>query len=361
MRDVGVRIVHQGRTTPTRVTFEAEQTRDPTMCYSAEVWASFDRYRAIGGVLAIKEFVKLAGWTQKKGVWIRTLPQALRRALLGTQREYGDEVFKAFAAAEISGIDDLTEDLQKQEDRLARAKEILASHKPTKAAEKERAAAEKKIKAGLRKLDDLKREPPADGTGRIWPGHFCPVLIRDPESGERLIVPMRYRCRLPGWTEQDERLKPGTYNARRDKLSTVWRRLFGYTHGIVGATHFFESVSLHRLQQRDLTPGEKDVSVEIEFAPEPAQDLYLACLWRYIEDTPEQPGFYTFAIITRDPPQEVQAAGHDRCVIAIRKENVQAWLNPDPHHLQAMYDILDNPVDAYYTHELLRKDDDEAQ
>lgn len=328
------------------------------MCYSAEVWASFERYRQLGGVLDIKEFVKLAGWAKKNGTWIRTLPQALRKALLGTETEYGEEVFKAFAAAEDQGIADLTVDLQSQEDRRAKAMEILASHKPTKAAEKDKAAAEKKIRAAQRKLEDLQRGPPPDGTGRIWPGYFAPVLIRDHETGEKLIVPMRYRCRLPGWTEQDEKAKPGTYNARRDKLSTVWRKLFGYNHGIVGVSHFFESVSLHRLQQRDLAPGERDVSVEIEFTPEPAQDLYLACLWRYVEDTPEQPGFYTFAIITRDPPPEVQAAGHDRCVIAIRKENVEAWLNPDPHHLQQMYDILDNPVDAYYAHELVNKSDD---
>lgn len=324
------------------------------MCYSAEVWASFDRYRAIGGVLDIQAFAKLAGWTRKKGVWIRTLPQALRRALLGTRQEYGEEVFKAFTAAEMAGIADITEDLQKQEDRASRAKEILASHRPTKAAEKELAAAEKKIKAGLRKLDDIKREPSEDGTGRIWPGYFCPVLIRDPESGERHIVPMRYRCRLPGWTEQDEKLKPGTYNARRDKLSTVWRQLFGYNHGVVGATHFFESVSLHRLQQRELAPGEKDVIVEIEFTPEPMQDLYLACLWRYVEDTPGQPGFYSFAIITRDPPPEVIAAGHDRCVVAIRPEHLDTWLNPDPMKLAEQYAILDKPVDAYYAHELVK-------
>ena len=72
---------------------------------------------------------------------------------------------------------------------------------------------------------------------------------------------MRYRCRLYGWTAKEEALKPGTYNARRDKLSTVWKKLFGYNHGIVVASRFYESVSLHRLQQRELAPGEKDISV----------------------------------------------------------------------------------------------------
>ena len=69
------------------------------------------------------------------------------------------------------------------------------------------------------------------------------MLIHDPETGERMVVPMRYRCRLPGWTEADEIEKPGTYNARRDKLSTVWRKVFGYNHGIMVVDRFYGLVS----------------------------------------------------------------------------------------------------------------------
>jgi len=80
-------------------------------------------------------------------------------------------------------------------------------------------------------------------------------MIRDPETGERSVVPMRYRCRLPGWTEAGEIEKPGTYNARRDKLSTVWRKVFGHQHGIMVVDQFYESVYLHNLQGRQLVPG----------------------------------------------------------------------------------------------------------
>ncbi|GLQ45679.1 hypothetical protein GCM10007862_07300 [Dyella lipolytica] len=55
-------------------------------------------------------------------------------------------------------------------------------------------------------------------------------------------------------------------------------------------------------------------------------------------------------------PSEVAVAGHDRCVIAIRPENIDAWLNPDPHHLSDMCVILDDPVDAYYQYELVSKE-----
>jgi putative SOS response-associated peptidase YedK len=69
-------------------------------------------------------------------------------------------------------------------------------------------------------------------------------------------------------------------------------------------------------------------------------------------------GFYTFAAITRDPPPEVAAAGHDRCIIALKPENIDAWLEPDPHNLSSSYAILDDPLDAYYQHELVQNNDD---
>jgi hypothetical protein len=37
----------------------------------------------------------------------------------------------------------------------------------------------------------------------------------------------------PGWPLHDEAEKPDTYNARRDKLTTMCHKPFGYNHGIV--------------------------------------------------------------------------------------------------------------------------------
>ena len=42
----------------------------------------------------------------------------------------------------------------------------------------------------------------------------------------------------------------------------------------------------------------------------------------------------SFAAITDEPPAEVAAAGHDRCIIPIKEENIDAWLNPDPKNLE---------------------------
>lgn len=329
------------------------------MCYSAQIYADFRKYQRFGGKLDIDAFVKLAGWTKEKGIWIKSVPKGTRVALLeiSEQPEFQDEhgalLFHAVSDAEISAIADLDAEVAKQKQRIADAEAKLASAKPTKAAEKELSAATKKRDAALKKIEAEKRLVEPRETERIYPGHFAPVLIRDPTTGDRMVVPMRYRCRLPGWTEAMERLKPGTYNARRDKLTTVWKQLFGHNHGIIAANHFYESVSLHRLQQRELVPGERDIPVEIRFTPDPPQEMYLACLWRYVEPEGDEPGFYTFAAITRDPPPEVQAAGHDRCVIPIREENIEAWLNPDPTNLGKSMAILDDPIETYFQHELV--------
>jgi putative SOS response-associated peptidase YedK len=43
---------------------------------------------------------------------------------------------------------------------------------------------------------------------------------------------------------------------------------------------------------------------------------------------PEEGRLLSFAAITHDPPPEIKSAGHDRCIINLRRENVEAWLSP---------------------------------
>lgn len=327
------------------------------MCYSAQVWADFRKYERLGGTLSIKEFTKLAGWTRQKGTWVKAVPKALRQAM--TDAACGRlpiETVEAARAADAEAIALITVEIGAQEARLAEANAKLASAKPTKKAENERRVATNKIAAGRQKLEDMVAPAPANGIDRMWPGQFAPVMIRDRDTGERTIVPMRYRCRLPGWTEADEAAKPGTYNARRDKLSTVWRRVFGYQHGVMVVSRFYESVYLHDLQRRPLAPGEREQSIEIMFTPQTGQELFVACLWTYVEGSGDEPGFYTFAAITDDPPPEVAAAGHDRCLVPIKEENIDAWLDPDPKNPAAMLTILDDRERPYYEHEVVPKE-----
>lgn len=325
------------------------------MCYSAQVYSDFRKYQRYGGTLDLKAFVDLFFQQGKKGTFTRLVPKAVRDAF--DQAATADE--KDVKAAVIQAYRDVIlhyeEIIVEQTERLVKAKAKLAV-KHTKSAENDVRVATNKIEDANQRIAEAKEAATEhDGFARIWPGHFCPVLIRDPATGERKIVPMRYRCRLIGWTEADEKKKPGTYNARMDSLKTAWRGIFGYFHGIVVASRFFESVLLHDNQQRALAPGEKEQNIEIAFTPEPAQEMLLACLYRYVEPEGEEGGYYTFAAVTREPPPEVLAAGHNRCVIPLRVENLDAWLDPDPKNLSAQYAILEDPIDAYYQHQIVTK------
>ncbi len=321
------------------------------MCYSAQIWADWRKYERLGGTLDINAYMKLAGWTKQQGNWTKVVPKAMRASMLAVG-SLAPDLADAALAANAAGAANLQDEVASQAQRRDRARAKLASGKPTKAAENELRISANKIEAAQRKLDDLAEPPPADGIDRIWPGHFAPVLIRDPDTGDRLVVPMRYRCRLPGWDAAKEIEKPGTYNARRDKLSTVWRRVFGVHHGVIGVHRFFESVALHDLQQRALAPGEREQNVEIVFTPQTGEDLFVACLWTYVPAEGDVPGFYSFAAITGEPPDEVAGAGHDRCIVSLREEDIEAWLNPigqTPATLQAILD-RGEAVRPYFDH-----------
>ena len=53
-----------------------------------------------------------------------------------------------------------------------------------------------------------------------------------------------------------------------------------------------------------------------------------------------------------EPPPEVAAADHDRCIIPIKEENIEAWLNPDPKNLGAMQVILEDRARPYYEYRM---------
>jgi len=115
---------------------------------------------------------------------------------------------------------------------------------------------------------------------------------------------------------------------------------------------FYENVSRHKVEQRELAPGEKEENVVLEFKPRPRQDMLVACLWSHWKGKNGEDNLLSFAAITDEPPAEIAAAGHDRCIIPIKPENVDAWLNPQASDLAAMYAILDDRQRPYYEHRM---------
>jgi len=104
------------------------------------------------------------------------------------------------------------------------------------------------------------------------------------------------------------------------------------------------------MEHRELAPGEKEQNIILEFRPQLAQEMLVACIWSHWTGA-GAPDLDSFAAITDEPPAEVAAAGHDRCIIPIKSENVDAWLSPGAD-LKAMYSILDDRARPYYDHRL---------
>ena len=75
---------------------------------------------------------------------------------------------------------------------------------------------------------------------------------------------------------------------------------------------------------------------------------YKTNISKAMEAAPEGPDLMSFAAITDEPPAEVAAAGHERCIIPIRPEHVDAWLTPDPANLAAQHAILDDRARPFY-------------
>ncbi len=317
------------------------------VCYSAQVKAEYNEYvRLFGADISIREFVQLY-WERREGAKIKT-PKALDVALANFPGDEGRQIRSMVEAFNGEQATKLEQELFKQKTRLSEAERKLQT-KPTKAAAESKRIATDKSEWAMSKLADLKRTELTGGDSRIFPGWYAPVMIM--ENGKRVVKPMRYQCRLAGKPAQYDFQFPGTYNARRDNLEGFWKGLFGYTHGIALVSAFYENVSRHAMEHRELAPGEKDENVILEFRPEPEQTMLVACLWSRWE-APNEPDLLSFAAITDNPPPEVAAAGHDRCIIPIKPEHVDAWLNPDPGNLKALYAILDERQKPYYEHRL---------
>lgn len=317
------------------------------MCYSAQILADYRKYvKMFGAHMSIKEFARLF-FERAEGSKAK-IPKGIEDSFADPQSEAEREVKALIDQFNAEQVTKLEQDLFKQRARLADAERSLQT-KVTKAATESQRIATDKISWTRGKLDDIQRTEPKPRDSRIFPGHYAPVLVA--ENGQRVIMPMRYQCRIAGEPASYDLKYHGTYNARRDNLEGFWKPLFGYSHGILVVNAFYENVSRAKAEGRELAGGEKDENVVLEFRPNPAHDMLVACLWSRWS-APGEPDLLSFAAITDEPPAEVAAAGHDRCIVPIKPENIDAWLNPDASDLAALHTILDDRDTPFYEHRL---------
>ena len=243
----------------------------------------------------------------------------------------------------------LEKDLFSQKTRLVNAERSLQDKETKKAREDVRIAANK-IAALSTKLADLRSTQLKPEDDRIFPFTYAGIIVR--EAGQNWLTPMRYFCRQAGKPAFYDRKYPGLYNARRDNLEKFWGEQFGAHHAVMVVDSFFENVKLHTMRHRELQAGEAEQNVVLQFKPEPRQAMYVACLWSHWTD-PKEPDLRGFAAITDEPPPDVAAAGHDRCIINLKLEHLEAWLAPQGRSRQELQEILSDRAVPAFQHEVL--------
>jgi len=305
------------------------------MCYSAEVEEDWKKFlRVTGAHMSIKEFFETY-WKRRQGLPIR-MPRMLDRWFDGEAGDEAAAIRKLIAEWNAEQIAKFEQQAFASRKRIVDGERALQV-KVTKKAQEDVRIGNNKLQQAREKLDYLKGIEPDPDFARIFPGWYAPVVIV--EDGKRVVKPMRYQCRPAGKPAFYDTKYPGTYNARRDNLEGFWKGQFGHTHGITIARKFYENVDR----------GGKNAI--LEFTPNGLDDMIVACLYsRWVGADGEE--LLSFAAITDEPPPEVAAAGHDRCIIPIKPEHVDAWLNPDPANLATLQAILDDRERPYYEHRL---------
>lgn len=314
------------------------------MCYSAQIRADYTKLvREYGAMMSLDEFAQL--YAHDAGKQRPKTPKAMDDGFAGARTPQGQDIVAKIQQWHAEEMQALDEEIRVQAARLKGAENALAA-RPTQKARNDMRIAGNRVERAQARLDDLRRTGLLPRDSRIFPGVYAPVIVS--ERGQRVIKPMRYQCRLPDKPARNDTLYPGTYNARRDSLETYWKPAFGHRHGVVVVQSFYEHVPRHALEHRALRPGEKPGNAVLEFRAQPPRDLLIACLWSEWEGPEGR--LLSFAAITDEPPREVAAAGHDRCIVPIRPAHLDAWLNPDPNDLAALYRILDDrePVTLDY-------------
>jgi putative SOS response-associated peptidase YedK len=240
-------------------------------------------------------------------------------------------------------------DLFSQKTRLANAQRSLCT-KDTKKAREDVRIATAKIATLSTKLSDLRSSDLKPDDNRIFPMVYAGVIVN--KDGQNMLTPMRYFCRPAGKPAFYDRQFPGLYNARRDNLEKFWGEQFGSHHAIMVVESFFENVKLHTMEHRELQTGEEERNVVLQFKPQPAQTMYIACLWSRWT-APQESDVLGFAAITDEPPPDIAAAGHDRCIINLKPEHVETWLTPQGRSREELQTILSDRAVPVFQHEAL--------
>jgi putative SOS response-associated peptidase YedK len=178
-------------------------------------------------------------------------------------------------------------------------------------------------------LRDPKKFRPLANHRRIYPMYFAPVVTA--RQSAKWILPMRYRIR-PAGSRDEVPTRYNVFNARLDSLTnrSTWRPLFGRNHGIIGISEFFEWVQDHSTHKKKV----------VGFSAKDVSTMYCPVLWDWWQSPESDESFFSFAIITGEPPAAVLAAGHDRCPVFLNAQDCDWWLSPEGTSQKVLLDRL---------------------
>lgn len=128
---------------------------------------------------------------------------------------------------------------------------------------------------------------------------------------------------------------------------SLWEPLISSGHAVLVAEQFFENVWRHDFEQRPLNPGEKPVSMQLSFTPEPHRTMLFPCLMSEVKLG--QKSMLGVAVITDDPNPEVAAKGHDRTPIALEPQAALQFLQSVDWPLPKLQQLL-NAKERFYFH-----------
>lgn len=282
------------------------------------------------------------------------IPKAMELDFLEPANHAEERIKQAILAYRVQQTEQWQAELKRQQERLSAAERSLAS-RATKRASNDQRIASNKIAFLQTKLEDLERTRREPRDSRIFPQWYAPVI--GIERGEWIIRPMRYHLRPSDKPASIDQRFDGLYNARRDNLTGFWRGQFGRCHGAVVMTSFFENVARHSYEHRPLGKGEAEQNLVVHFEPTRGSDetcmadMTVACIWDHWVGAGE-PELRSFAAITDEPPAEIRATGHDRCVVALREQNVALWLAPEGRRDEELFRLLADREPFFYRHRL---------
>ncbi|HXR91934.1 MAG TPA: SOS response-associated peptidase family protein [Steroidobacteraceae bacterium] len=317
------------------------------MCYSALVRQDLHEIaRRFGAEIAYEMFAQLFR-RRLDGDDIR-MARALEQNFLHPRSELERQIKADIEAYRARRMAQWETDLFTQKKRLVEAQRSLSVRETRKAREEVRIAT-KKIEANRTRLSDERRTTLNEEDTRIFPLTHVPIIAN--LEGRLQVAPMRYTCRLAGKPASYDASFPGTYIARRDSLGGFWADVFGRRHAIMIINGFFENVPRHLYEHRALAPGERAANIVLQFNPRPATDMYVACVWDHWT-APAAADLWSFAAVSDDPPPEIAATGHQRCLIPLKEQNVAEWLAPQRVGRERLQAILGDREAPYFEHRI---------